>query len=698
MENSEWQLHLLPQLRNEMAELGLLSPLLWVPIASAPDVCYDKLIDMLYFAPSDWDALMGSLTTLARNVFMGKLTYGSAVKSLQACRDFFADSPDPLIRRYWHALKHLVDCTWVLLTCLHRGRSALAVIPGVLGGLVSTRDLSQMQQSALAASKSVTLQLCHYAQWPSLMDERGPLFRGAVEAAGMALKLHPAEGVWITLYARCLSWRHPDKAVLLHGAARLSHTPFTVVELATLLAMSSNSRAVDLAAQLIAQAVAEWPDNIYVNTSYVTLLLTSNCRSLLSLQTAEECLRRARRLAPDSPLLSGYYWSLLDIQRAGGQLSPILEEGSQDEDVFGTWDEDKEKRLRSIAAKLYPGATVTATIKPHFLAEPAERRCERAKPLPVGNTRDDERDLVAPAKTLWSPTTSRRALRKSSSPPPQPPPESTTDSALSSPPSCRRLRTFVQVPKLRMPRSSSASSSSATSVAPTSATSVAPTSATSVAPSSATSVAPSSATSVAPSSATSVAPSSATSVAPSSATSVAPTSATSVAPTSASSALSVAPSSAVTPPHPLSLAARLYRVSVPPSPPSLKSRLPAPTHAVVPTTVVPPTPPPTPSPPREGSLRGETSLDGSNQDNSVPLWRRSSGATSVEKTSWREGPVAQMQRKWKAPSPCEFTLEEKKQPAVNCACSGACALLTYRYYGTVRPPHSAPKLCSLKIK
>ncbi|KAE8749966.1 hypothetical protein FOCC_FOCC003436, partial [Frankliniella occidentalis] len=73
MERSEWHLHLLPQLRVEMEQRGLLSPLLWVPMDAVGQICYDKMVDMLFFAPSDWDALMGSLATLARNVFMKKL-------------------------------------------------------------------------------------------------------------------------------------------------------------------------------------------------------------------------------------------------------------------------------------------------------------------------------------------------------------------------------------------------------------------------------------------------------------------------------------------------------------------------------------------------------------------------------------------------------------------------------------------------
>ncbi|XP_052128638.1 mucin-5AC-like [Frankliniella occidentalis] len=350
----QWHLQLLPRLRAEMEQMGLLSPLLWVPVDTVADVCYEKMFDMLCFAPTDWDALIGSLATLTRNVFMSKLTYGEAIKSLQISRDLLSGSTEPLVQKYWTPLKHLVDVTWVLLSCLHFARSVATVLPGVRGGVASTINMTPEEQSALAASKSVTLQLCHYAQWPSLLNERGPLFLGALEAAGLALKLHPLEGVWVSLYARCLSYRHPDKAVLMHGAVRLSRTPFTVVELANVLAVSSNSKAVDLAAKLITCAVEEWPTNIYVNSSYVTLLLNSNCRSLLSLETAQECLRRARVLAPNSPLLSGHYWSLHDIQRTGGFLSPILEEG--DEDVFAQgfvgWDAEKEARLRSISAKL----------------------------------------------------------------------------------------------------------------------------------------------------------------------------------------------------------------------------------------------------------------------------------------------------------------------------------------------------------
>ncbi|XP_052131456.1 uncharacterized protein LOC127751645, partial [Frankliniella occidentalis] len=135
-----------------MEQGGLLSPLLWAPMDAVDD-----------FAPSDdWDALMGSLATLARNVFMKKLSYEGSIKSLQGCRDFLNGSPKHLVRQYWAPLKHLVDATWVLLTCLHLGRSVEAVIFEMRGGLERTHGMSPEEQSALAASKSITLQLCHY--------------------------------------------------------------------------------------------------------------------------------------------------------------------------------------------------------------------------------------------------------------------------------------------------------------------------------------------------------------------------------------------------------------------------------------------------------------------------------------------------------------------------------------------------------
>lgn len=64
-------------------------------------------------------------------------------------------------------------------------------------------------------------------------------------------------------------------------------------------------------------------------------------------------MRRARSLAPDSSILAGHLWSLRDVQRAGGQLSPILEEGGNESADEG-WTPDKELRLVQIAKRLHP--------------------------------------------------------------------------------------------------------------------------------------------------------------------------------------------------------------------------------------------------------------------------------------------------------------------------------------------------------
>ncbi|KAE8749965.1 hypothetical protein FOCC_FOCC003435 [Frankliniella occidentalis] len=479
-----------------------------------------------------------------------------------------------------------------------------------------------------------------------------------------------------------MSWRHPDKAVLLHGAVRLSHTPFTVVEFATLLAMSSNSRAVELAAKLITCAVQEWSENIYVNTSYVTLLLTSNCRSLLSLETALECLGRARKLAPNSPLLSGYYWSLHDIQRAGGQLSPILEESAEDMIArgIGQWDAAKEARMRELAAQLYPGAAVvkTSTASQLLAAPPQEQ------PSPTLAGEDLSPAMRSP--NLWGPAAPRRAPVRRSATPPLPSSKMTTPvtspvttpsttpatSPSSSPPSGRRLRTQTQIGTLRMPLTKPAAPD-APSAAPD-APSAAP-DAPSAAPAYRLSVPPpppslrerTAAPSPAP-------PAAAPSPAP-------PAAAPSPAPPAA------APSPAPPAAAPSTAAARITAAAQNIPWASWTSRS------------APLTPPPTPSPPREGSLSEEA--------DTVPLWRRPTGAGLTEvRSRWRTSPASMgssaltivMSESLATKSSSKVTSAPMagKPAIVNCVCTSSCALLTYKSYGTLRPGASIPKLCSLK--
>ncbi|KAJ1532213.1 hypothetical protein ONE63_000833 [Megalurothrips usitatus] len=356
-----WNLEHLPLLRLQMSELGLVSPLLWISKTTCEDICQEKLNDLLHFAPSHWDGAVCSLVIVTRGVLMGTADYRRALLALSHCQDFVTGSDDvelecPVLRQYRRAMKHLIDSTATMLACLHRGLGPLSVLPHLGASVPSVRELSAEDRSAILAVQSLALQVCHYALWPSLMDERKPLFRQAVAAAKQALVLNPKEGFWYTLYARTLPASDPEKSILLQQGMRLRLVAFTVVEYAMFLSHSGHQHAVEEAARLCRLAVKMWPGSVYANSTYVTLFLGSNCRSKLNLATAEECLRRARKLAPDSPLLAGHAWSLRDVGRAGGQLSPILEEGDDPRVDLGEWTPLKEERLRSIAARMYPAA------------------------------------------------------------------------------------------------------------------------------------------------------------------------------------------------------------------------------------------------------------------------------------------------------------------------------------------------------
>lgn len=174
-------------------------------------------------------------------------------------------------------------------------------------------------------------------------------------------------------------------------------------------------------------AIKQWPDSVYVLANYVTLFLNSNCGAKLSINTADACLRRARAMAPGSPLLAGHQWSLRDVYRSGGNLSPILEEGEVGSVDIGGWSAEKEKVLLSIAARLYPAALQ----RRQHLGRPAEHAAaapeEREEGL--GQTPCPESEADKGPDSFWSPKLRRNVKSNpgtlSPAPSPNPSPVST---------------------------------------------------------------------------------------------------------------------------------------------------------------------------------------------------------------------------------------------------------------------------------
>lgn len=82
------------------------------------------------------------------------------------------------------------------------------------------------------------------------MDERKPLFKDALDSAACAMNLASEEGVWSTLYARCLPWADTAKCILLQAGYAHRRTPFTAIEWASFLAHSGYVEAVVEAAKI----------------------------------------------------------------------------------------------------------------------------------------------------------------------------------------------------------------------------------------------------------------------------------------------------------------------------------------------------------------------------------------------------------------------------------------------------------------
>ncbi|XP_034253123.1 uncharacterized protein LOC117652370 isoform X2 [Thrips palmi] len=421
----QWHIAKLRALREQMHEEDLVCPMLWIPKGVCEDICPNKLLDLLNFAPNDWDSITCALVIISRGVLLGEKSYADMQVALQECRAAMTWPKDSepqcrLLVRYHAAMAHVVDATWIMAACLHFGLPVRTVLDSMRlthRFVPRVSALRVQDQAAVAAVRSLTLQIVHYTLWPSLMDERKPVFKEALESATCAMALAPEEGVWLTLYARCLPWTDTRKSILLQAGFNLHKTPFTVIEYASYLSHSGYAEAVDEAAKLCEMAIRLWPDSVFVNSNYVTLFLNSNCRAKLSLATADECLRRARNLAPDSPMLAGHRWNLRDVHRAGGQLSPILEEG---EDVLadvGCWSPEKEQRLLAIAACLYP----TALLQLQHLSRPVQAQ----QPGPAASVEQHPDEAAAKGPdTLWSPKIKKKfADPAGRSPPPSPSPD-----------------------------------------------------------------------------------------------------------------------------------------------------------------------------------------------------------------------------------------------------------------------------------
>lgn len=207
---------------------------------------------------------------------MARQSPDMAVRALKECKSFVSSSRNcEMLADYGKAMLHLVDSTWLLVTCLHVPEAWIADVPE---GVPSVLLLSMREQSAIPAARSLTFQLCHQGEstggsqgfphaaqldaltpwltvaalWPSLVGERNLWYVAASRAAALAMELNPSEGYWMTMYARCL----PDapeelakeKKLLLEAGCHRRPMPFTVVELATFMSRSNCVETVSYAA------------------------------------------------------------------------------------------------------------------------------------------------------------------------------------------------------------------------------------------------------------------------------------------------------------------------------------------------------------------------------------------------------------------------------------------------------------------
>lgn len=199
--HTEWHVSRLRTLREQMHREDLVCPLLWITKGICEDVCPNKLLDLMNFAPSEWDSIVCALVIISRyvrvirgsalfpvrpqsigvssfvgsvfrGVLLGEKSYDDALKAWRECRSAvtWTDGLEPncpLLVRYYKAMAHIVDATWVMLTCLHRGINVDLVIATMLAqGRVVTKvhGLSVKDQSAIAAVRSLSLQICHYSE------------------------------------------------------------------------------------------------------------------------------------------------------------------------------------------------------------------------------------------------------------------------------------------------------------------------------------------------------------------------------------------------------------------------------------------------------------------------------------------------------------------------------------------------------